>query len=177
MSEKIFQSHYEDYEKDVFDDLEEFSEIPDSADENIFSSSTMPVPTYDKNNRLDYIAIMKDYNSGDERLQSIATEKMIGELTGLVISVIKKRYPSYAPKHYEDLIQVGEMGILIGLKDYNPEKSLPATFFVKYIIHEIQTYIDEIVYKTTPYYSSIIKKLIEPSRFSRLLTNLTPKEI
>lgn len=158
MDDKMFPEYLEDYGEEEI--LEEYDcDVELSSDENETFFSTMPIPTYDKNNRLDYVAVMKDYNSGDEELQKDAAEKMIGELTGLIINIIKRKYPSYAPKHFEDMLQVGEMGVLIGLKDYDPTKSLPATFFIKYIIHEIQTYIDENVYRTTPYYSSIIKKI------------------
>lgn len=121
--------------------------------------STVPIPTYNGKSRLNYIEVMQDYNSGNDRKQEKAAEKVIGDLTGLVMYIIKKKYSNYSAKYYDDLVQSGEMGILQGLKDYDPNVSLPATYFYYFIVHEIQSFINGNVYKTTPYYSANIKKI------------------
>jgi RNA polymerase sigma factor (sigma-70 family) len=45
------------------------------------------------------------------------------------------------------------------MEKYNPEKSLPTTFFNLYIIHEMSKYIDTEVNKTTSHYSSNLTKI------------------
>ena len=158
--------------KDFFDFYEKQQEVNDFVfdEDDIVASriedededyvpSTIPTPTYDGENRLDYVEIMKDYRSGNETLKEKATEKVIRDLTGLVLYVIKKKYSNYSPKYYDDLVQSGEIGILTGLKDYDPEKSLPATYFYYFIVHEIQSFINDTVYRTTPYYSTNMKKI------------------
>lgn len=158
--ERVNNTDKNDYE----DDYNYYDEIigknvneEDDCEEII--CSTIPTPTYNKNNRLDYVAMMRDYNSGDERLRDKASEKIVMDLTGLVLYIIKKKYANYSPRYYDDLVQSGEIGILTGLKDYDPKKSLPATYFYYFIVHEIQSFINSNIYKTTPYYSANMKKI------------------
>lgn len=146
-----------------YDDEYDYNINEDNADDcdlmdDVEFVSTVPVPTYDEKNRLDYVALMKDYHSGDDHLRDKAVEIIVGDLTGLVLYIIKKKYSNYTKKYYDDLVQSGEMGILIGLKDYDP-KFAPSTYFYYPIIHEIQEFINGTVYKTTPYYSVNIKKV------------------
>lgn len=144
----------EDISEERFDlEDEEFSE------EDFENAATIPNPTFDENNRLDYVALMRDYHSDNVIKRNSAAEAIIGDLTGLVLYVIKKKYPSYTSKYYDDLVQSGLMGITVGLRDYDPEKSKPSTYFYYFIVHEMQDWLNQNVYKTTPYYSVNIKKV------------------
>lgn len=144
------ESYYE--EDDDFDD--DFFN-----DEDDIASSTAIIPTYDENNQLDYVELMREYHSDNEFKRNKAAEIILADLIGLVRHIIKKKYSSYASKHYEDLLQSGELGVLIGLGNYDPAISRPSTYFYPFIVHELQDYINKHVYKTTPYYSVHIKKI------------------
>ena len=151
--EKNLEKEYAYYEEVIGENSETDGEYND------YTPSTVPIPTYNGKNRLDYIQVMKDYNSGNEKLREKAAEMVIGDLTGLVLYIIKKKYSNYSSRYYDDLVQSGEIGILQGLKDYDPAVSLPATYFYYFIVHEIQSFINGNVYKTTPYYSANMKKI------------------
>ena len=72
-------------EEDYLDDLD----FEDDDENDYESFSTVPLSTFDKKNRLDYISLMKDYHSGNERKRQKAIETIIGDLTGLVLYIIK----------------------------------------------------------------------------------------
>lgn len=105
-----------------------------------------------------FIGICEKYNSGDPILVQESYSEAIEELKSFVHYVIKKKYSTYG-KHYEDLVQEGYIGIMKGMEKYNPEKSLPTTFFNLYIIHEMSKFIDTEVNKTTSHYSSNLTKI------------------
>lgn len=147
--------------EEIFNEIETKEEIDDDEkdDDDLEIFSTVPLSTFDKKNRLNYVALMQDYHSDDENKKKKAIEAIIGDLTGLVLYIIKRKYSSYTTKYYDDLVQSGELGILIGLKDYDPTKSMPSTYFHCFIIHEIQDFINQNVHKTTSYYSAHIRKI------------------
>lgn len=105
-----------------------------------------------------FVGICEKYNSGDPILKQESLNEAIDELRSFVHYVIKKKYSTYG-KHYEDLVQEGYIGIIKGMEKYNPEKSLPTTFFNLYIIHEMSKFIDTEVNKTTSHYSSNLTKI------------------
>jgi len=108
--------------------------------------------------RLHFVDICEKFNSGNEALKSQAISEAVDELRSFVHYVIKKKYSTYG-KHYEDLVQEGIVGIIKGLEKYNPNRSMPTTFFNLYIIHEMSKYIDTEVNKTTSHYSSNLTKI------------------
>lgn len=105
-----------------------------------------------------FIGICEKYNSGNPILKQESYTEAIDELKSFVHYVIKKKYSTYG-KHYEDLVQEGYIGIMKGMEKYDPEKSLPTTFFNLYIIHEMSKFIDTEVNKTTSHYSSNLTKI------------------
>lgn len=106
-----------------------------------------------------FFKIMEDYHSGDIKKKQYAQECAIEELKGFIYHIIKKSYSTYARNNFYDLIQEGKLGIMEGMKKYDPNKSMPTTFFSPYIKHEIQGHITKQVDKTTAHYSSSIKKI------------------
>jgi RNA polymerase sigma factor (sigma-70 family) len=102
---------------------------------------------------------MEDYHSGDDYRINRSKEEAIRSLEGFIFTIIKRKYSTYAPKHFNDLIQEGRAGVLEGMKKYDPELGMPTTFFNPYIKHELQSYITKIVDKTTTHYSTNIKKV------------------
>lgn len=106
-----------------------------------------------------FFKIMEDYHSGDPVREKKALEDAIDELKGFIYSIIRKTYITYAKDNYYDLVQEGKIGVIEGMKKYDPSKSMPTTFFSPYIKHEMQLLITKQVDKTTAHYSSNIKKL------------------
>lgn len=106
-----------------------------------------------------FYKIMEDYHSGDPERKQYALECAIDELKGFIYSIIKKSYITYAKDNYYDLVQEGKIGIMEGMKKYDPSKSMPTTFFSPYIKHEMQLLITRQVDKTTAHYSTNIKKI------------------
>lgn len=102
---------------------------------------------------------MKDYHSGDAKKRENAITQAMKQLEGLVKVIIRRNYSTYSKKYYRDLMQEGNIGIMEGLKKYDAEISMPATFFYRYIVHEIQQFITKNVDKTTAHYSTNIKKI------------------
>lgn len=152
---------YEGYDNEYDDELYQYEDDDDNeySETNYDDCSTMPIPTYDEKNKLDYVKLMQDYHSSDEEAKCRAIEAIIGDLTGLIIYIVEKKYYNFSKKYYEDLVQCGEIGVLVGLKDYDPKKSKPSTYFYYHIVHEIQDFINSNVYRTTQYYSANVKKV------------------
>lgn len=99
-----------------------------------------------------FVTIMDIYHNEDREKGMIMA---IQEMTPFIHFIIKKKFSQYQ-KHYEDLVQQGTIGIIVGMEKYNPAISAPSTFFTYYIVHEMSRYIDTYAKKTTPYYAQQI---------------------
>ena len=106
-----------------------------------------------------FYSIMEDYHSGDDTKVQYALERAMREMEGFIHLIIKRSYSTYTKKYFYDLLQEGYLGVAIGMKKYNPDISMPSTFFFPYIKHEMQGFITRNVDKTTSHYSSNIKKI------------------
>lgn len=106
-----------------------------------------------------FYSIMEDYHSGDERKRQYALERAMRELEGFIHLIIKRSYSTYTKKHFYDLLQEGYVGVAMGMKKYDPDISMPSTFFFPYIKHEMQGFITRNIDKTTSHYSANIKKI------------------
>ena len=109
--------------------------------------------------RARFYSIMEDYHSGDETKRTYALERAMKELEGFIHLIIKRSYSTYTKKYFYDLLQEGYLGVAIGMEKYNPNISMPSTFFYPYIKHEMQGFITKNVDKTTSHYSANIKKI------------------
>lgn len=106
-----------------------------------------------------FYKIMEDYHSGDTKKREDALARAMKELEGFIHLIIKRSYSTYTKKYFYDLLQEGYLGVAIGMEKYNPDMSMPSTFFYPYIKHEMQGFITRNVDKTTSHYSSNIKKI------------------
>lgn len=106
-----------------------------------------------------FYSIMEDYHSDNERKKQYALERAMREMEGFIHLIIKRSYSTYTKKYFYDLLQEGYLGVAIGMKKYDPDISMPSTFFFPYIKHEMQSFITRNVDKTTSHYSSNIKKI------------------
>jgi len=102
---------------------------------------------------------MARYHSDDRVIKDKATAEIIDDYRKFISHLINKHFATYITKHFEDMFSVGVIGLLEALPRYNPDKSMPTTFFARYIIHEIYGYVAKYVGNTTPHYASRITKL------------------
>jgi len=105
-----------------------------------------------------FVDICERYKSEDPEVVTKALEDALNEMEGFIHNIIKKRYSTYG-KYYEDLVQEGRIGVMQGMKKYDPAKSLPTTYFNVYITHEIVKFIDTEINKTTSHYSANLQKI------------------
>lgn len=103
--------------------------------------------------------IVKDYNGTDPRLKDIAGEKAYNAMAPFVTFLGKKFYCSYFQKYHDDLISEGCLGLVEGLKTYNPRKTKPTTWFSRSIIHYMREFIDREIHHTTTHYQGNTKKI------------------
>lgn len=132
------------------DDIEsDFSEIPDEILKE----------RKEENGKYDFFKVMADYESGNPKLRECAQLTMLDAMEGIIRSIIKKRYSTYATKHFRDLEAWGRYAVLAAMPRYDPSKATASTFFYPNIIHEMQKYIDSYVNKTSTHYSSNVRKI------------------
>ena len=90
---------------------------------------------------------------------------MIELLSAFIMQkVIKARFGSYQAQYQDEMLQEGKYGIIKAMDRYNPEISLPTTFFETYIVHEIGLFISQFVLGSTQYHASnenLIRKAIQ----------------
>lgn len=99
-------------------------------------------------------------------------ERIIKENEWLIHSFIKK----YSNYNYDDLYQVGSIGLIKAYKEYKKDSSIKfSTYAYKYVLGEIIKYIkNERNIKVSDEYMSIYKKYIE---VKKVLTNKYNREI
>ena len=145
------QESEEEYEdNDVFDG--------EDIDDDDAVIAELP-PAYDKDNPVDFVQLMQDYRSENPYKEEMAVDKAVRSLEGLIRHIIKKKYAQYANQWYEDLLQSGRLGVCNSLPMYDPEKSKPSTYFYRHILHEMHSFINEMVNKTSSHYDASVRKI------------------
>ena len=107
----------------------------------------------------DFHLIMADYHPGDPKLEMKATEDACNNLEKFVAYILTRNYSTYCVKDYEDMMQQGMVGILKGLDTYDPDISMPTTYFKTFIKCEVSNYITEFKNHSTAHYASILNKI------------------
>lgn len=111
------------------------------------------------------IKLKDDFNSEDPEIKEQTRDLVYRSFAGLVKFVIERHYASYKLKHYEDLLQVGAIGILEGFQQYSPDVKgvfyQPSTLITRYIRHEIREYIAKTLNDTTAKYHTIGRRMLE----------------
>lgn len=103
--------------------------------------------------------IIAKCNCGDKELEHEAKDRMMVELGAFIGSVIKSYYPTYIKDHYDDMFNSGVVGLMIGIRSYNPDLSMPTTYFEPFILHEVSEYVNKYVKGITSYYANNLKKI------------------
>lgn len=109
---------------------------------------------FDKNENLELEILVKEHQEGNKD----ATSKLVEKMSNYVYHLFHKHYGSYLSVE-EDLVQEGFVGVMKGLKKYDPKKGTLTTFLKPYILHEMQLYFATEILKTTSYYASMTKKV------------------
>lgn len=113
----------------------------------------------------DFHIIMADYHSGDPNLQMKAKEDAVQNLKQFVAYILTRNYSTYCAKDFDDLMQQGYLGILTGLESYDPDKSMPTTYFKTFIKCEVSKYITEFKNHSTAHYASILNKISKAAKY------------
>lgn len=114
----------------------------------------MKKPEFDRNENLELEILVKEHQEGNKE----ATNKLVEKMSRYVYHLFHKHYGSYLSVE-EDMIQEGFVGVMKGLKKYDPKKGALTTFIKPYIIHEMQEYFATEILKTTSYYAVMTKKV------------------
>lgn len=109
--------------------------------------------------QIDFTQLMQDYNSGDEIKQRQAAETAVKALKGFVIATIKRYYPTYIRREFDDMLQSAYLSIIKSLPNYDPERSRPTTYFSKHIKQAIQLHLNMQENQSSVYYQTINNKI------------------
>lgn len=98
-------------------------------------------------------------------LQREALDEATQLMQGFVVSLINSRYPTYKAQHCEDMFQAGCIGIIKGTAVYDPTYgTCPTTLLQRYILHEIQEYLNQNVLGISSHYSGLIRQTLKAQR-------------
>lgn len=101
------------------------------------------------------LEIMENYKYGDREKAQL---DMLGIMDSYLIHLIMSKYSTYTD-YMEELMSQGYIGILVGMKSYDPHLGKPTTWFSRYINHEIQSYINSQINHSTQHYNSASKQV------------------
>ena len=107
------------------------------------------------------------YKRGNDKEKQEAQLYFLSGLKQFKISLISKYYGRFTrannagSEHFEDLCSCGDFAILENLKNYDPKKGTPTTFFKPFILHEMQDYVVRNINYNTPHYATANKKKIQ----------------
>lgn len=110
----------------------------------------------------EWCGIVHAYKYGSEQEKKEALDSAIQQLSGFVHSKIERKYRSYyeSDRTFEqDLEQAGKMGIIKGLKSYDPNISMPTTYFDRPIDHELSDLVNGMKHETKSHLATVKKKL------------------
>lgn len=72
--------------------------------------------------------IMADYHSGDPRKVASAKEQILSKAQRLITFMIKKYYPTYIPRYYDELYQECMVALYDAIPKFNPERATLSTY-------------------------------------------------
>ena len=111
-----------------------------------------------------YKKIMYDYNNGTPEEREQAQCDMLKFLNNFMYATLMKNFAKFmgvegSSNMREDVIQEAITGILIGMKNYDPERTRPSTYFQKQIIGRVQKFITNGTTGITAHYSAILQQI------------------
>lgn len=110
------------------------------------------------------IRLVADFHSKDPEIAELAKTVVIKQFDGLVNWVITHSYQTYYQKHYDDMLNQGRIGVLIGFDHYTVSLDgkfyQPSTLLVRYIKGEIKKLIAEVADGTSARYQTVGYKMM-----------------
>lgn len=94
--------------------------------------------------------IMKIYKDNKKQ----GTDLMVEKYSDYIYYVIRKHYPSFA-REAADMYQNGIIGIILAMKNYNPENGAFSTYSTPFIKKEISKHVRFIASESSEYYASV----------------------
>ena len=107
---------------------------------------------------------VEDVKSGDATAVQAAAEGACRDLEFFMISIITRSFSTYTEKDrsfYEDLMQAGRMGIIQALPKYDPERTMPTTYFCNPIKHEMVLQVNSMKHDTKSHVATTKRKIQE----------------
>ena len=101
--------------------------------------------------------IMKDYHSGNMELKQQSMASMLDEVDGFIRERVSKS--SFYKHDFDDVVSACRCEVLSEMKNYDPEKGAPTTYFSFIILHAISQYSDTHYNKSTQHYSQIANRV------------------
>lgn len=108
-----------------------------------------------------------DAQSGNEAARQAAQEGACRDLELFIMNIITRKFSTYVGNDhsfYEDLMQAGRMGIITALPKYDPDKSMPTTYFFNAIRHEMALQANLMKHGVKPHMATMRRKLQEVDR-------------
>ena len=108
-----------------------------------------------------------DVQSGNEAARQAAREGACRDLEFFIMNIITRKFSTYVGNDrsfYEDLMQAGRMGIIMALPKYDPDRSMPTTYFFNAIRHEMVLQVNLIKHDTKSHVATTKRKIQEVDR-------------
>lgn len=108
-----------------------------------------------------------DVNSGSDIAKKTAQEGACRDLEFFMINMINRKFRTYIEKDssfFEDLLQAGRLGIIMSLPKYDPDKSMPTTYFFHAIRHEMAALVNLMKHETNSRMAAAKRKIEEVDR-------------
>ncbi len=107
---------------------------------------------------------VEDVRSGNAAAAQAAAEGACRDLEFFMISIITRYFSTYTEKDrsfYEDLMQAGRMGAIQALPKYDPDQSMPTTYFYNPIKHEMVLQVNSMKHDTKSHVATTKRKIQE----------------
>lgn len=96
--------------------------------------------------------IMADYHSGDPRKVASAKEQILNKAQRLITFMIKKYFPTYIPRYYDELYQECMVALYDAIPKFNPERATLSTYLTKPLHRAMSAYIHSLTNRSNSYY-------------------------
>lgn len=108
---------------------------------------------------VDFSQLVEDFHSGNPIKREKALSTALKALKGFIISVMKRYYPTYISREFDDLLQSSYLAIIKEFENYNPDISMPSTFFFKPIKQAMQLHLNMQENQSSVYYRTMNNKI------------------
>lgn len=111
-----------------------------------------------------FTRLVEMYKSGDDLKQAAAIEEACSYLKGFAMKIARRKFWTYLEKDHtylDDLMSVANIGIIKGFETYNPQQSLPTTWFGLYIHHEMVSETNRMKHEIKSQKAAVKNKILE----------------